>query len=84
MEPPHLLFGINPLWLATALLFLAYVAIIVDRVNRALVSGIGACLVIVSGILTQDEAIRGVDFNTIMLLTGMMLIVGLTRRTGLF
>ena len=84
MEPPHLLFGINPLWLATALLFLAYVAIIVDRVNRALVSGIGACLVIVSGILTQDEAIRGVDFNTIMLLTGMMLIVGITRRTGLF
>ena len=84
MESPHLLFGINPLWLATALLLLAYVAIIVDRVNRALVSGIGACLVIVSGILTQEEAIRGVDFNTIMLLTGMMLIVGITRRTGLF
>jgi Na+/H+ antiporter NhaD/arsenite permease-like protein len=84
MEPPHLLFGIDPLWLATALLVLAYVAIIVDRVNRAIVSGIGACLVIVSGILTQDEAIRGVDFNTIMLLTGMMLMVGITRRTGLF
>jgi len=84
MESPHLLFGLDPLWLATALLVLAYVAIIVDRVNRALVVGIGACLVIVTGVLTQDEAIRGVDFNTIMLLAGMMLIVGVARRTGLF
>ncbi len=84
MESPHLLFGLNPLWVATALLVIAYVAIIADRVNRALVVGIGACLVIVTGVLSQDEAIRGVDWNTIMLLAGMMLIVGIAGRTGLF
>jgi Na+/H+ antiporter NhaD/arsenite permease-like protein len=84
VEPRHLLFGLDPLWAASALLLLAYIAIIFDRVNRAIVAGLGACLVIVLGILTQEEAIRGVDFNTIMLLTGMMLIVGVARRTGLF
>lgn len=84
MESPHLLFGLNPLWIATALLVIAYIAIIADRVNRALVVGIGACLVIVTGVLSQDEAIRGVDWNTIMLLAGMMLIVGIAGRTGLF
>ncbi|MEZ4413198.1 MAG: ArsB/NhaD family transporter [Gemmatimonadales bacterium] len=84
MESPHLLFGLNPLWVATALLVIAYIAIIADRVNRALVVGIGACLVIVTGVLSQDEAIRGVDWNTIMLLAGMMLIVGIAGRTGLF
>ncbi len=84
MESPHLLFGLNPIWVATALLVIAYVAIIADRVNRAVVVGIGACLVIVTGVLSQDEAIRGVDWNTIMLLAGMMLIVGIAGRTGLF
>jgi len=84
MESSHLLFGLDPLWVATALLVIAYVAIIVDRINRALVVGIGACLVIVSGVLSQEEAIRGVDWNTIMLLAGMMLIVGIAGRTGLF
>jgi Na+/H+ antiporter NhaD/arsenite permease-like protein len=84
MESPHLLFGLNPLWVATALLVIAYIAIIADKVNRALVVGIGACLVIVTGVLSQDEAIRGVDWNTIMLLAGMMLIVGVAGRTGLF
>ncbi len=84
MEPRHLLFGLDPLWVASVLLLLAYLAIIFDRVNRAIVAGIGACLVIVLGVLTQEEAIRGVDFNTIMLLAGMMLIVGVARRTGLF
>lgn len=84
MDAPRLILGLHPLWVATALLALAYAAIVVDRVNRALVAGIGACLVVVTGILTQDEAIHGIDFNTIMLLTGMMLIVGVARRTGVF
>jgi len=84
MEPLHLLLGLNPLWVATAVLFIAYVAIVADRLNRALVAGIGACVVIVTGVLTQEEAIRGVDWNTIMLLAGMMLIVGVAGRTGLF
>ncbi|OGT95502.1 MAG: hypothetical protein A2083_00330 [Gemmatimonadetes bacterium GWC2_71_9] len=81
---PHTIFGLDPLWVSTVLLVLAYVTIMTDRLNRAVVALLGAGLMIVTGILSQDEAIRGVDFNTIGLLAGMMLIVGITRRSGVF
>ncbi len=81
---PHTIFGLDPLWVATTLLVLTYGAIVTDRINRAVVALLGAGLMIVTGILSQEEAIRGVDFNTIGLLAGMMLIVGITRRSGVF
>jgi len=76
--------GLPPLWVATSILVLVYVTIMLDRLNRAVVAVMGSCVVILLGILTQDQAIAGIDFNTLMLLAGMMLIVGITRRTGLF
>ncbi len=76
--------GLDPLWVATAILVLSYAAIMADRINRAVVAGLGACLAIILGVLSQEQAIEGVDFNTLMLLAGMMLIVGITRRTGVF
>jgi Na+/H+ antiporter NhaD/arsenite permease-like protein len=79
-----MILGLSPLWIATAILFLCYAAIMVDRVNRAVVAVLGACLAIILGILSQEQAIQGVDFNTLMLLAGMMLMVGITRRTGVF
>jgi Na+/H+ antiporter NhaD/arsenite permease-like protein len=36
------------------------------------------------GLLTQEQAVAGIDFNTLALLTGMMLIVAITRRCGIF
>ena len=84
MTPPHVLFGLDPLWVSSALLVATYGAIMTEKLNRVIVVGIGAGLMILSGVLSQDEAIRGVDFNTIALLAGMMLIVGITRRSGVF
>lgn len=81
---PRVLFGLDPLWTSTALLIATYVVIMTERVNRAIVAGIGACLMIVLGVLNQEAAIAGVDFNTIMLLAGMMLIVGVTKQSGMF
>ena len=34
--------------------------------------------------LTQQQAIAGIDFNTIGLLTGMMMLVAISRRSGVF
>jgi Na+/H+ antiporter NhaD/arsenite permease-like protein len=39
---------------------------------------------ILTGVLTQDAAIRGEDFNTLGLLVGMMVIVAVTRKCGVF
>lgn len=78
------IFGWDGLWLATALFVITYVVIMSDRLNRAIVSLLGAALLILAGVLDQKEAMAAVDFNTLGLLLGMMLIVNITRRSGLF
>lgn len=79
----HASVGAAP-WVASGLLLVTYAAVISERVNRAVVALLGATLMVALGILTQEEAVAGVDFNTIGLLIGMMVIVAVTRRTGLF
>jgi len=71
--------GLSPLWLATSILVVTYAVIISERFNRAIVALLGAVLVIGTGVLTQEQAIQGIDFNTIGLLTGMMILVGVTN-----
>ncbi|MBL3526726.1 MAG: ArsB/NhaD family transporter [gamma proteobacterium endosymbiont of Lamellibrachia anaximandri] len=58
--------------------------ILTERLNRAIVSLTMACLMILGGVLTQEAAFQGVDFNTLGLLTGMMIIVGITKDSGVF
>ncbi|MGH6717851.1 MAG: ArsB/NhaD family transporter [Alphaproteobacteria bacterium] len=81
---PQVILGWDAMWVATALLVLTYAVIITERVNRAIVALIGAGLMIQAGVLDQAEAVRGIDFNTIALLTGMMVIVAVTRKCGVF
>jgi Na+/H+ antiporter NhaD/arsenite permease-like protein len=61
-----------------------YLLLIVDKIHRTIVALCGATLVVLAGILSQERAIGYVDFNTIGLLIGMMVIVGITRHTGVF
>ncbi len=78
------LFGLNPMWVAAILFALTYVVVMTEKVNRAIVSLLAAGLMIVLGVLNQEAAIRGIDFNTIGLLIGMMVIVAITRQSGVF
>lgn len=78
------MFGLSPFWMAIAIFGVSYLLIITDRINRSIIALLGAGVLIVSGALSQEEAIRGIDFNTIALLTGMMVLVGIARRTGMF
>ncbi|HEX5364913.1 MAG TPA: ArsB/NhaD family transporter [Gallionella sp.] len=80
----HAIFGLNPLWLATFIFVATYAVIISERINRAIVALLGGGLMILCGILTQEAAIRGVDFNTLGLLIGMMVIVSITKKSGVF
>ena len=61
-----------------------YVILLSEKVNRTVVALLGAGAMIVSGVINQDQAIAGIDFNTIALLTGMMIIVSVTRASGVF
>jgi Na+/H+ antiporter NhaD/arsenite permease-like protein len=81
---PELILGLSPAWFAGGLFVLTYLLIITERMNRAVISMLAAAIMIASGVLTQEAAVHGVDFNTIGLLTGMMIIVGITRHSGVF
>jgi Na+/H+ antiporter NhaD/arsenite permease-like protein len=79
-----IIFGLDPVVLSVSILVITFIVLLSERFNRTVVALIGAGLVITSGIITQEQAIAGIDFNTIALLTGMMIIVAITRLTGLF
>jgi len=80
----EVILGLNPLWVSVTVFVATYVVIITERINRAIVALLGAGVMIFTGVLTQEAAIRGIDFNTLGLLTGMMVIVAVSRRSGLF
>lgn len=62
----------------------ALLLIAVEWVHRTKVALAGAGLMVIVGILDEDEAIESVDWSTLGLLAGMMILVGLTERTGVF
>lgn len=70
--PP--VWGMSPQLLAIIIMSICYLIIFSEKVNRAVIALLGAGLMIVSGILTQPAALKGIDFNTLALLTGMMII----------
>ncbi len=87
MIPAHsatAIFGLPSVWLAIAILLAVYAVIIMEKFNRAVLSLLGAGIMILCGVLNQQQAVEGIDFNTIGLLTGMMVIVAISQKTGMF
>ncbi|MCI8700973.1 MAG: ArsB/NhaD family transporter [Turicibacter sp.] len=75
----------NTNFLPAIIIFLvAYGIIISEKLNRTVVALLGAIAMVVFHILSQEEAFHVIDFNTIGLLVGMMTIVNILKRTGIF
>lgn len=70
--------------IAIGVFLVAYALIISEKIHRTVVALAGAVLVIMLGVLSQEQAIHHIDFNTLGLLVGMMVIVAITGETGLF
>ncbi len=70
--------------IAVTIFLVAYALIISEKVHRTIVGIFGAMLMIMFGVLSQETAIHHIDFNTLGLLMGMMIIVNITAETGLF
>jgi Na+/H+ antiporter NhaD/arsenite permease-like protein len=68
-----------------ALVFLvALIAIAFDWAHRTKIALGGAAVMVVLGIIDEEHAIEAIDWPTIGLLTGMMIIVALAEPTGIF
>ena len=74
----------NTLVLATTIFILIYLVIVSEKIHRTIITLAGASIFLLLKILEQHEAIEAIDFNTIGLLIGMMIIVGILHHTGLF
>jgi Na+/H+ antiporter NhaD/arsenite permease-like protein len=73
---------------AVTVFLVAYVFIATEKINRVAVVCAGAAVMIIIGASNADAALysheTGIDWNVIFLLLGMMIIVGVIHKTGLF
>lgn len=74
----------NIFYTAIAIFAVTYIIIISEKIHRTVIALTGAALMILLGVLNQERAIEGVDFNTLGLLIGMMIIVGIAKDCGMF
>ncbi len=73
---------------ALAVFLVTYLLIATERINKVKAALGGAAVIAAAGIAGSDDMFysheTGVDWNVIFLLLGMMVIVGVLRRTGVF
>jgi Na+/H+ antiporter NhaD/arsenite permease-like protein len=71
--------------IAVATFIIALAIIASEKLHRTNVALLGAAIVVLFvGDFSQEKAIEAVDFNTIGLLAGMMILVYLTQQTGVY
>jgi Na+/H+ antiporter NhaD/arsenite permease-like protein len=74
--------------IAVAVFLAAYVLIATEWVPKTITVLVGAGIILALGVSTSEDAFysheTGVDWDVIFLLLGMMIIVGIVRRTGVF
>ncbi len=70
--------------LAVVVFVVGLALIATEKVHRTKVALLGAALVVVTHTIEQERAVEAIDFDTIGLLTGMMLVVRLTEPTGAY
>ncbi len=70
--------------ISAAIFITAYILIIWDKFDRTVIALSGAILMIIFKVLSQGDAFKEIDFNTLGLLISMMVIVMITKRSGIF
>lgn len=77
-----------PIIISTAIFVISLVLIFSEKLNRTITAMAGAVLVVIFGMIfhfyTEEQAVASVDFNTLGLLLGMMVIVAILEPTGFF
>lgn len=80
--------GLASQLVAGCIFLLTFVVLIADRYHRVIVAWAGAAIMMAAGLLmgfyTQGQALAAIDFNTLGLLLGMMMLVAMLQKTGIF
>ena len=75
-----MIFGVPAAVIASVILILSYAVLFSEKLNRAVAVMLGAAAMVLLGVLSYDQALKGIDFNTIALLIGMMIMVGIMEK----
>ena len=70
--------------IAIAIFIVVIASVALDKIHKATIAILGMVMLFITRIFTVQEAIEHVDFNTIGVLLGMMLFVGVVKQSGLF
>jgi len=72
------------MWIGVGLFVLVYIIISTDLINKTVVALLGASLFIFTGLIKSENVYGFIDWNVVFLLVSMMVIVNITRKTGIF
>jgi Na+/H+ antiporter NhaD/arsenite permease-like protein len=71
-----------------AIFLITFAAILSEKIDRTITAIVGAAIMVSVGLMrgfyTQEAALESIDFNTLGLLLGMMLLVAMLSQTGFF
>ena len=84
MNDLDLILGFSHQTIALVTMGICYLLLFTEKLNRAVVTLMLAAVLVLLGIISQKNAIGAIDFNTISLLTGMMIIINIAERSGMF
>jgi Na+/H+ antiporter NhaD/arsenite permease-like protein len=80
----HWAYWVTLIWFALTYAGLALGRVPGLRIDRPGIAWVGAALILAAGLLSFEQAVASVDFATIALLMGMMVVVAYLRLAGFF
>ncbi|HNX00974.1 MAG TPA: ArsB/NhaD family transporter [Candidatus Cloacimonadota bacterium] len=63
---------------------ITFILISSEKIHKVVATILGSTILIISGVMEQKEAFNFIDWNVLFLLSGMMIIVGIMKHTGVF
>lgn len=70
--------------ISIAVFLITFVLIVTEKINRTVAAMIGAMVLLIIRIIDQGNATEFIDYTTVGVLVGMMIVVAIIKRTGLF
>lgn len=72
-------------YFAIAVFLITYAIIISEKINRAVIALLGATFMVIAGVVDLHNAFtKHIEWGTITLLIGMMILVNITSKSGVF
>ena len=84
MQTADFIFGISSQTIALVVMGMCYLLLFTEKLNRAIITIMLGAILVMLNIIPQELALKAIDFNTISLLIGMMIIVNIAERSGMF